>query len=183
MEVIKIKCPWCNAVLTVRDNLDNEGKSVTCPICKKNALYSQFKRVDIAPQIDEGCTQYAVSQNIQNNEEIGVLKSTKSGQSFQLKLGKNIIGRKAANSSASIQIDTNGDKRMSREHIIIEVVKHPIKGTIYSVSLYKEKVNDTTVAGQKLIYGDCIIIHSGDTIELPNYSLIFEIPDAEATQI
>ena len=122
MEVIKIKCPWCNAVLSVRDNPDNEGKSVTCPVCKKNALYSQFKRVDLAPKIDEGCTQYAVSQNIQYVEEIGILKSTKSGQSFQLKLGKNVIGRKAANSSASIQIDTNGDKRMSREHIIIEVV-------------------------------------------------------------
>lgn len=181
MDIIKIKCPWCNAVLSVKDSPDNVVKSVTCPICKKVSKFSEFRTVN--QRSEEDCTQYGFVTPKQENNTVGSIISPTDGHVHQLNIGRNVIGRKASNSSANIQIDTGSSKRMSREHIVVDVKDVPQKGMTHYVSLVKEKVNETYVAGQRLSYGDCIILKHGDKLELPDCTLVFEIPDADATEI
>lgn len=181
MEIIKIKCPWCNAILSVKDNPDNVSKSVTCPVCKKASKYSEFRIVNQSNT--EDCTQYGFVTPTQEQRVVGTLISKIDGRTYQLIVGRNVIGRMASNSSATIQIETAPSKRMSREHLAIDVKDIPQKGITHYASLFKEKVNETYVSGQQLLYGDCIILKHGDKIQLPDCSLVFEIPDANATEI
>lgn len=183
-ETIQIKCPWCNAVLSVRNQAGIENKFVTCPVCKQKSPFSQFKRNTVNVSNDD-CTQYPGAQISmpQENYTIGRLVVQGKGLSYQLKLGKNIIGRKASNSSANFQIDMGENRRMSREHIMIEVKKIPGRGISHLASLFKEKVNQTEVGSEKLVYGDCIILKNGDIIKLPGVNVLFEIPDDDATQL
>lgn len=44
-DLIRIKCPWCSAVLTVKDFEGIETKSVTCPVCKQKSPFTKFKKV------------------------------------------------------------------------------------------------------------------------------------------
>lgn len=114
---------------------------------------------------------------------IGKLIVPSLGVSYQLNAGANVIGRKASASKAHFQIDTGTNKRMSREHLIIEVKRIPSKGFTHHVSLFKERVNKTFVNASQLLWGDKIILQHGDRIKLPDMDLRFELPDEEATQI
>ncbi|MBD5355436.1 MAG: FHA domain-containing protein [Bacteroides sp.] len=117
------------------------------------------------------------------NFTIGKISFLDNGISYQLHPGRNVIGRKSLRSEADIQIDTAGKRSMSREHIVIEVKKVPIKGFVHYLTLYKEKVNPTYIREEQVLYGDCIILSHGDIIKLPDAILKFEIPDEEATDI
>ena len=118
-----------------------------------------------------------------NQKNIGLIHIFDANLTFQLKPGRNVIGRKSANSRANFQIHTGEKRSMSREHILIDVKNHPSKGLIHCVSLCKEKVNKTFVGSEQLLYGDCIILKPGDIIKLPDAVLIFDIPDEERTII
>lgn len=203
-EIIKIKCPFDGAVLTIKYVPGIETKSVTCPICKKTYPYTEFKRV--SPNVDqsnsatdwkanEEHTQYGGGGHNtyggEGNTEIGNLpnytlgkiKDINRGISYQLKPGRNVIGRKGAKSESNFQIDTGDKRSMSREHIVIEVKKVHGKGYVHYLSLYKEKVNSTFIGNEPLTYGDCIVLNHGDLIKLPDANLKFEIPDDEATDL
>jgi pSer/pThr/pTyr-binding forkhead associated (FHA) protein len=181
-QIIQIKCPWCNAVLSVHDQAGIENKFVTCPICKHKSPFLQYERV-VRTQNDD-CTKYpsALQQIHQVNETIGRIISP-NGATYQLKMGKNIIGRKASNSTADFQIDTDENRKMSREHLIIDVKNIPSKGIVHYASLYKEKVNKTFIGSETLVYGDCIVLKDGDIIKLSDIAVKFEIPDESVTQL
>ncbi len=195
-DLLKIKCPYCGAVLSVKSQAGIESKNVTCPICKQKSRFSDFKV--IFEKQNEEATQYPDSEtdNSYNNRSeknsqyyqeinftLGQLKVISSGRSFQLRIGKNIIGRQAQQSKADIQIPTEGSKRMSREHLIIELKKVQGKGIVHYASLYKQNVNETFVNNVPLEYGDCIVLNHGDVINLPDIKVKFEIPDEEGTEI
>lgn len=105
----------------------------------------------------------------------GMLIIKSNNKTFTLKEGHNIIGRNGEGTEADFKIDTPNEKRISREHIIIDVMKD---GRIYnhSVKLYKKEVNITYVNGSRLEYGDSVILKDGDNIELPGVTLQFIIP-------
>ena len=44
-EILKIGCPICGSVLSVKNQPGIESKSVTCPICKNKSLFSAFKKI------------------------------------------------------------------------------------------------------------------------------------------
>lgn len=194
-EIIQIKCPFDGAVLSVKNQPGIETKSVTCPICRHKYPFTQFRRVTQNATYDGDAptgypdggehTSYAFdkggSGRGQQNLTAGRLTVVGTGVSYQLKPGRNIVGRKATRSEADFQIDTGENRMMSREHLVIEVKNVPQKGLVYYVSLYKEKVNRTFIGEQPLLYGDCIVLGHGDTIKLPDASLRFEIPDDDAT--
>lgn len=181
-ELIRIKCPWCSAILSVAYQSGIENKYVTCPVCKKQSPFRQCHNVQ-TNEDDGGCTQFRLPESAPMNEKVGVVKIVPSGISYQLKLGKNIIGRKASASKANFQIDTGENKRLSREHIVIDVKRESDRGYVHYLSLFKERVNDTFVDDNQLLYGDCIILKTGDIIKLPDVKLLFEILDEEATII
>lgn len=191
-EIMKIKCPCCAAVLTVKTQPGIENKSVTCPVCKQSSSFRLFKQItEIKAEHTEypgEHTSYASHRsetqlNIDENYTLGKLKVEDSGVSFRLKVGRNIIGRKATASTADIQIPTAGGKHMSREHLVIEVKKVVGKGFVHYASLYKEKVNETAINNESLEYGDSIVLKSGDKLKLPDATILFEIPDDEGTEI
>lgn len=193
-DIIKIKCPYCGAVLSVKNQAGIESKSVTCPICKQKSPFKDFKKVvdkvnDERTQYpgDDEKTSYRTSSDpgtdIGNglNFTLGKLRVMPSGPSFQLKPGKNIIGRRATQSSADFQIPMEGSKRLSREHLVIEIKKVQGKGFVHYASLCKQKTNKTFIGSEQLEYGDCLVLNHGDIIKLPDVNVKFEIPDEEGT--
>lgn len=44
--VIKIKCPFDGAVLSVKNQPGIERKSVTCPVCRNKYPFTRYTRVD-----------------------------------------------------------------------------------------------------------------------------------------
>lgn len=197
-DIIQIKCPFDGAVLSVRNMPGIESKNVTCPICKHKFPFTQFRRVSPVPGNEEDPqTEYPFQRdNIANSDterttaiagapnfSLGRLLIPGSGIYFQLKPGRNVVGRKGQKSMADFQIDTPDKRNMSREHLIIEVKKIPVKGFVHYASLFKEKVNKTFIGSEQLLFGDCIVLNNGDLIKLPDAILKFEIPDEEATEM
>ncbi len=202
-EIIQIKCPFDGAILSVKNQPGIETKNVTCPICKNKYPFTKFKRVTSATNQDDPDTEYPdkeertryddedtttveeekTSLGKHANYTLGKVTIVGSRVSYQLKPGRNIIGRKGQKSAADFQIDTADKRSMSREHIVIEVKKVPVKGFVHYVSLYKEKVNATSIGKNPLLFGDCIVLNHGDLIKLPDATLRFEIPDEEETDI
>lgn len=199
--IIQIKCPFDGALLSVKNQLGIETKNVTCPICKHKYPFTQFKRVTPTSNNDDPDTEYPSGDECTNydgeytryggeekteigkhpNYTLGKVTVLGKGVSYQLRPGRNIIGRKGQKSEAGFQIDTADKRSMSREHIVIDVKKLPLKGFVHYVSLYKEKVNKTFIGNEPLLYGDCIVLNHGDIIKLPDATLRFEIPDGEET--
>lgn len=194
-EIIKIKCPFDGAVLSIKNQPGLESKSVTCPICKHKYPFTQFKVVtpgtnkdDDPPTDYPGGEERTSYGGADKPTDLGAMNFTPgrvvvvgTGVSYRLKPGRNIIGRKASKSAADFGIDTGENRKMSREHIVIEIKKVPAKGFVHYLSLYKEKVNKTFVGNEPLVYGDCIILNHGDIIKLPDADLRFEIPNEDDT--
>lgn len=197
-DIIQIKCPFDGAVLSVKNQPGIESKYVTCPVCNHKYPFTQFKRVALSGPADEPGTEYPHEEEKTSydsgdvpempareaeNFTLGLLRLAGSEVTFRLKPGRNVIGRKATKSTADFQIDTADNRSMSREHIVVEVKKVPGSGFVHYVYLFKEKVNDTFIGAEPLLFGDCLILNHGDIIKLPDATLTFEIPDDEATEI
>ncbi len=192
-DVIKIGCPNCGAVLAVKNMPGIENKSVTCPICKKTSPFTSYKLKTAAADEEEDHTRYAgesdsngtasaPSAGTGENFTLGKLNVLGTSLSFQLLTGRNVIGRKAEGSRANMQIPCL-NRRMSREHLVVEVKKIQGAGFVHYVSLNKEQVNPTFIDGNPLEYGDKIVLKDGDIIKLPDTEIRFEIPDGEKTEI
>ena len=188
-DIIQIKCPFCGALLSVKALPGIENRSITCPVCRQTNRFAQYRAATAGAATptglppngyaDDGATQYGPM-----NFSIGRLRLAGTGVTYQLTPGKNEVGRKSSNSTVAFQIDTGVNRRMSRNHLTIDVVKEPHKGFVHYVSLSKENVNPTTVDGNPLLYGvDKVILHNGAVIRLPDAELRFEIPDEESTEI
>ncbi len=182
MNIAKIKCPCCGAVLTIRQCPNIERMSITCPVCKEKSPYTKYKAIvekeekteygdDEHTRYDEICD----SQSTGINRIIGRLKYEL--QYYDLKEGINVIGRKSQGSSADVQLQMGDNRCTSREHLNIEVREIPGIGYVHYASLYKEQVNDTFINDEKLLYGDKIKLSDGDILKFPNTEVIFEISE------
>ncbi len=187
---VKIKCPYCRAVLAVRKQPGLENKNVTCPVCEKKSPFSDFEMIvyedhenTVYPGASQDSGKSEISGAAAQNYTLGVLTMPDSGLSFRLKTGRNIIGRKADTSSADIQIPVaDNKKRLSRNHLVVDVKKVSNKGFVHQVSLYKKDLNATYINGELLEFGDCVIIKDGDILELPDVRLKFRMPDIDETE-
>lgn len=181
---IKVKCPRCGANLSVKMQPGIEHKNLTCPVCKESSIFSSYRV--ITPPKEQEREHTIIKENIKSfshtPEVVGELRVLSSTQLIRLRKGKNIIGRKASNSSADCQIETD-NRRISREHLIIEVKNVEGKGVVHMLSLYKEQVNPTSINGESLMWGDSLVLRSGDVITLADLRLRFEIPDDEKTEV
>lgn len=192
-EIIKIKCPNCNMGLAVKKTPGLESKNITCPVCKQSHPFGEYKLVNAVNfssknSAYDDSTKYNYKKenevtevNKSINLSIGSLEIPGRKSPCRLKPGRNIIGREANSSSADIMVPCGGEKRMSREHLVIDVKKVPGKGFVHYVSVYKEKLNATFINDERIEYGDCMVLKDGDRIKLPNATIRFEIPDEEKT--
>lgn len=193
-DILRIKCPFDGKIILVKNTPGIENKYITCPVCSKSFHFKEFKPVN-APRKSQdsedtkyrfrgggGMPEGGTKINPGNNT-LGILTVAGTGKKYKLCLGRNVIGRKTPKSQATFQIDTGGERRMSREHLVIEVRLVPGKGYLHILSLYKEKVNDTFLGKEKMYFGDSFALKHGDIIRLPSASIIFEIPDDEYTEM
>lgn len=190
-QTLKVKCPCCGAVLSVKNNPNLRNMALTCPNCKTKSRFTAYipfvsTHIAVNPDVlddDSECeTQLGptlkekeVVQNLLSDESNvnGRLVLLPDGAIFELEIGVNIIGRKANSSTADIQIPTK-TKLMSRCHSIIEVKKVSGKGLVYYLSNCENK-NDTYIGINKLEQGDCIVLKNGDQIRMADVKLCFEI--------
>lgn len=192
IEIKRIKCPNCGVVLDVKNSKDEAIKIITCPQCKAK-LSVRFKRQESRSTL-ESPTFYPDNQHAPaNNGETllsggknikgkTILVSSKTGISknaylkvdnkeYPLNIGENIIGRKAPNSKATVQIDTD-DHYMSRQHAKIIVTKMP-DGKLRAVISNDHNKNISTIDGQDLLQGDEIVLNVGDIIVMGNTSITY----------
>ena len=188
--IIKIKCPHCGVTLKLNSNIPGlEQKSITCPVCKEKSPFTAYKHV--REEAEPG-TQYGGSERTQyggegpthyggtKNTQLGYLLTlTAAAERYPLQMGRNVVGRKAEGSSATVQVVSSN--RLSREHLVIEAKEVPGKGLVHYASLYKERCNATFVNDVRLEFGDCVILRSGDLLRLPDTVLRFEINDEPHT--
>lgn len=193
---ITIKCPYCAAILSVVDQPNLDNKLMKCPVCTKTSPFRSYIRIE---NRDSEQTQYKsdetqYGEKTEYNEKTSVRESNdlilgelqvvnSDTPNFRLKMGKNIIGRKADSSKADFQIPVKvTPSHISREHLIIDVNRVEGKGFVHAISLYKQQVNDTFVNDEKVFYGESLILHHKDIIKLPDgISINFIISDSEGT--
>lgn len=188
-EIIRIKCPRDGSVLTVRRVEGIESKYVTCPICKTKMRFGDFKIVTSGESDNtqyggsddhtqyggsDDHTQYGGAKQTPSQQSIGRLTVKETGRSYQLRPGVNIIGRWASKSAATIQLECPS-RRMSREHLVVEVKRLPHEGYVHYARLYKSGVNATFINGLELAEGDVIILRHGNVIGLPDVELVFTV--------
>lgn len=184
-ELIKIKCPNCGAVLTIKNMPGLESKTVPCPVCKKASKYTEFKvpKQNLSSIDEDDTTSAGYATQLKNIKQncIGKLQNTGTNQHYTLTLGINTVGRKAQTSNATIQIDTD-DRCMSRIHSIIEVCKLKNGEYIHYFSNAQNK-NATFVNSQLIENGDRIILHGGEIIKMANTSIKFVLNLEEETTL
>lgn len=175
LETVSIKCPHCGAKLRAKMTAGLEQKNVTCPVCKERSPFTAFIKEE--PKVENLSTDYGVAIEKNQSSRLGHIRILDDENSikFELKLGKNVVGRKAAASNADIQIPLPaGCNKVSREHFVIEVIKTETDSYKHCISLFKQKVNETFVEDVELEYGICLVLNHGDKIKMPGISLIFE---------
>lgn len=189
MPLVIKKCPKCGKKLGFKNEPANKTLVVRCSACLNTIPYCDLLDVVQTPVVVEDKTENPqdntntttiVTPASKKNQQAVLRLMSKPGKTYNLKTGKNIIGRAAPTSSADIQIDTAALKRMSREHAVIEVTQYSGRCSYY-FSLYKESLNPTAVSGEKILYGDSFILKHGDLLQLPDAVLRFEILDGDGT--
>ena len=95
------------------------------------------------------------------------------GDIYTLRDGKNVIGRKAQTSQATVQIDTD-DRYMSRLHSMIMITSLPDGSKKATLSNYQNK-NKTIVDGQEICTGDEIRLTDGDSITMGHTTIVFKL--------
>ena len=191
-ETIDVMCP-CGTKLRVKRNAGIEKKNLTCPKCGQKRPFTEYQQpapkpaapkpqvaappVSSAPRkpnFGDTCLPY------NGLSALTQLVDKATGIRYDLKVGVNIIGRKADSSHATIQIDT-ADKKLSREHFIITGKPVEPFGYKFFISLHKQEVNPTKVNGQLIDFGDEIFLQNGTRISIHHTELIFEVIDTEQT--
>lgn len=167
--MIPVKCPHCKVGLKVDETKIPEGiASFKCPKCRQdipvsylqNEQQADSETVLIRP-IRKGCGRIIVVANPDTLE-----------QTFPLREGIFIVGRKASASEATIRIET-GDKEMSRNHMRIEVKKDNRGNYIHMLSDYQSK-NHTQYNGRCLDKGEVVVLKDNDEIKIGHTHVRFK---------
>lgn len=189
MQTKRIKCPKCGVVLDVKNSKNEEVKQITCPSCK-TILQVKFQpqqepieaETYYAPpklSADNGTTQLAGSSFGATQLVMSPKKETSrvslqyGGISYPLEEGRNIVGRKASTSTATIQIET-ADRYMSRQHCSITVTSLPDGTKKVVLSNYQNK-NQTTIDGLPVETGDVIRLIDGNSITMGHTTITFKL--------
>ena len=191
MQIKRVKCPQCNAVLDVKNSKNEEVKQITCPSCQtwlqvrfapqqKPIEAHTFLETPQSPQsLDNGETQLAAGMsgatqlNISESQAHTHAELLYGGVNYPLVEGRNIVGRKGNTSKATVQIET-ADRYMSRLHVAIEVTTLP-NGTLKVLLSNYQNKNLTSVDGQPIETGDAIRLTDGNAITMGHSTLTFKL--------
>ncbi len=169
--MLSIKCPYCKVRLKIDESkIPAHLNAFNCPRCKQPISISLLHQYKIVSNSED--TIY-IQKNDNTTATLTILPDACTpSQSFQLRTGINIIGRKNGNiSEAKIEVETN-DKLMSREHIKIEAVQYGNGEYNYLLSDYGSK-NQTRHNSHFLDQGEIIVLRDKDEIEIGNTKIQF----------
>ena len=198
MQTKRIKCPNCGVTLDVKNSKNEEVKQITCPSCKtplkvmfppqQEPLKAETVFSPPKPGVNNGATQLfggndGSTQLAGNASGATRLASPTSqlqakpkllyqGREYPLDDGRNVIGRRAQTSQATVQIDTD-DRYMSRQHCIITVTSLPDGSRKAVLTNYQNK-NTTTIDGQEITSTDAIRLTDGNSIKMGQTSVTFK---------
>lgn len=185
MGKIVVMCPGCRSKLSFDDFPGFRDALIKCPKCYFQAAVSVFMGGAPSggggkgPSEDTALPDTELVNSRQAPAAIGSIKVISSGESFKLREGSNVIGRRARTSTADLHIAS--DPYMSRIHVRIDVVK---KGYGYEHHLVEiNSKNIVKLNGRAIGRGDILLLKRGDRLILGTTEVIFEIPDSEETQI
>ncbi|MBD5270470.1 MAG: FHA domain-containing protein [Bacteroides sp.] len=180
MGKIFIVCPACRQQLSFNEVPGYQNMVIECPKChfKANAsVYQSGSQARGVQGFDDMPTQLVMPPA--TGKDIGQIRVKSTNEIQFLKPGRNIIGRRAQTGTADIKIST--DMYMSRQHVLIDVVK---KGTGYEHHLVEiNSKNIVKLNGSPIHRGDILILNFGDTMTLGTTDIILESCDDEATRI
>jgi len=175
----QITCPKCGVRLNVVNSQNEAIKRVDCPACHYGFMV-QFRK----PQVDnDAVTQLpgAAAASTASNETVyGGVRAGKvnyhgalylNGTRYPLKVGRNVVGRKAATSDADVQLATS-DMYISRSHFLVNVIAMADGSVIATIQNYKNK-NATLVNQQPLNTGDVVNLVDGIHIKVGDTTLIY----------
>lgn len=173
VQTARIKCPSCGVELDVKNSTGVTVKKIVCPSCG-TSLDVHFKQPNPhqSPPKNEGDTIIDFPTG-----QIG--KLCYKTRCYDLQIGRNTVGRKAASSTATIQIDST-DKYLSRSHIVIEVTRLH-NGSIHTTLSNDRNKNPTYVGSQQVMPSDRIVLNNGDTIKMGQTTLTFVMDDDSDT--
>ena len=196
MQIKRIICPKCRAILDVKNSQNEEVNIITCPSCKtglKVKFPPQQEPVEAKtflsgqPTAGNGTTQLggldgrtilgggtggSTVLGIPNQGTSVTARLTYGGKDYPLKEGQNIIGRQGTTSMATVQIET-ADRYMSRQHCSITVSTLP-DGTKKVVLRNYQNKNQTTVDGQPIENDDTIRLTDGNCITMGHTTVTFK---------
>lgn len=163
---MKAVCGKCKARINVNtQNIKTEAIRFKCPVC------STINKLDLSKvKRNEESVSDKTQIKTENNLEdvmgwIVVHDENTQQQTYSLKKGKNIIGRKSESKPCDVAINTS-DKFMSRNHLAIEI-SHGINGLDYLV-YDVTSTNGTFINAnedRKLGQSDKVYLRDGDTIQ------------------
>lgn len=189
-QFIQIRCPFCGAVLKVKQQVGLEKASITCPVCKKKSPFLNYESVISKNSEETELPGYfKPKQSSEETEIAGIVNSVigclveKSGKRWSLHLGVNTIGRKLQSNPQQVEIaisDYTGERKMSRNHAKIEVIRQA-NGSCKHVLYNWQNKNSIYVGGDPIDAGDRIVLHNGMVIKFANVDVKFVIEDSEAT--
>lgn len=199
MQTKRVRCPKCGVLLDVNNSKNEVEKIIICPKCKtklKVNFTPQQEPVEAPtvygipkPSANDGVTQLGgglggatVLGGIQSGSTQLVMPSQKTSctphllfgdKKYMLQEGKNIVGRQAKTSEATVQLETT-DRYMSRQHCIINVTTLSDGSKKAVLSNYQNK-NQTIIDGQTIATGDEIRLTDGDSITMGHTTIIFKL--------
>jgi hypothetical protein len=199
MQTKRIICLKCRAVLDVKNSQNETVKQITCPSCKtllqvkfqpqQEPLEAKtFYATPKQPAADSGKTQLGSaggdtvlggsasgSTELHTPSQNGSVTAKLScgGKIYPLQDGRNIVGRQATTSEATVQIETV-DRYMSRQHCIINVSTLP-DGSKKAVLRNYQNKNSTTIDGQLIGKGDEIRLTDGNSITMGHTTVTFKL--------
>lgn len=167
MTDIIIKCPTCGKVFKLKEGVNINTASFTCPVCKEHHMVKDCPRQVRYPQpIAEEATQISGAPE---QTKPGALTDSE-GRTYPLSKGINTIGRKAASSTASVQITTD-DRTMSRNHAVIEV--HMTGRQAVHILRNGENKNPSYHKGALVGAADQLVLNDGDEVRFGATCLVF----------
>ena len=180
MGKIFIVCPECHQQLSFNEVPGYQNMVVECPKChfKANAsVYQSGLQARGAQGADDMPTQLVMPPR--SATTIGQIRVKSTNEIQYLKAGKNIIGRRAQTGTADIKIST--DMYMSRQHVMIDVVKKSVGYEHRLVEINSKNI--VKLNGKPINRGDILLLKFGDTMTLGMTDIILESNDDEATRL
>ena len=177
----RVNCSSCGITLEVPQRNGEQIRVFHCPNCshqlrvtfgdpqpdaQAETVYGGMQGVNIEePSDDENLTVFPKAKS----EKPGTLHC--GTEIYSLHLGRNLVGRKSKSSNADVQIPTD-DLEMSREHVIINIMKISDGRIKALVRNYKKNVV-TSVNGIALEIDDEVVLTDRADLKLGNTSITY----------